>query len=532
MDATQVGGAEGRAEAVPGGQQHRAPGHLAARAAAVVVLAGAATVAAAAGQVVVVGLIGAVLSAYVVYGDLRERRDLLAEVDSERERARLLQSRFHAAVYRAPVGVTVFDLHGHVEVVNDPIYELLGLVPGESSPEVLDYFLPEDQPVIVDALARLLAGETERVDGDFRLRTGDGGLRWCRISCASILGPSGLPVAGVGHVQDIEVERAAIEQLRSRSRWFSSIVERSSDLILLFDAEGMVTWASPSIVPILGVSPEEVVGHPVSRFIHPDDRSRVAAAVQTTRETGTARVEFRLASAPGAEAEERWLETTASNLLDDPDVGAVITLSRDVTERHRSTQLLAHRAAHDPLTGLVNRAELEIILAAALARPGADPLTVAFIDLDGFKPVNDRYGHAAGDVLLQHVAAALQDEVRSEDVLARRGGDEFVVVLEDSSLTAALEIAERIRRRLEQPVTLQGIAEAVGVSASIGVATAQPGDTVTSLLHAADLALYEAKRRGRNRVELSSSALGAAGVEVDELLDDVARREGEPGTPR
>jgi diguanylate cyclase (GGDEF)-like protein/PAS domain S-box-containing protein len=386
---------------------------------------------------------------------------------------------------------------------------------------VLDYFLPEDVPTIAGFLERLAKGETERVDGDFQLLRADGSRRWCRISCTSILGPAGETVAVVGHVQDIEVERAAVEALRSRSHWFSSIVERSSDLILLFDAGGMVTWASPSIVPIVGVSADDVLGQPVRRFVHPDDRARVQEALQEAMETGTSRVEFRLAAGDGDE--ERWLETTASNLLDDPDVAAIITLSRDVTERHQSTARLAHQAAHDPLTGLLNRGAVTTQLGAALARADHEPVTVAYLDLDGFKAVNDVHGHRTGDDLLRVVARALEGEVRGHDVLARLGGDEFVVVLRDTLLPEALDVAERIRVRLAEPIRLQHVPEPLRISASVGVAVALPDDSVTSLLHAADLALYEAKRRGRNRVEVSTRSLSAAGAEVDEMLDDVAR---------
>lgn len=470
---------------------------------------------------------GAVLSivgAAAVVREVRARQGLEAMAAEEHDRAALLQSRFHAAIYRAPVGVAVFDLSGQIEVVNDPVYELLGIAPGTSSAHVLDYFVPEDVERVREYLSQLARGEVDRVDDEFQVRAPGGPLRWVRISCSSILGPEGVPVAVVAHVQDIEAERAAQEALRSRTRWFSSIVERSSDLILLFDRDGMVTWASPSIETIVGVRPEEVLGHPVRRFVLPEDRPVVMEAMATAVATGSTRVEYRVATLRG---EERWLETTASNLLDDPDVGAIITISRDVTERHQVTQRLAHQAAHDPLTGLLNRGELQAQLSRTLEVAPTAPLALAFLDLDGFKQVNDRYGHLVGDELLKVVARALEGEVRSGDLLARPGGDEFVVLLRGATLPVALEVAERIRRRLRQPMRVEGLSDLVQIGASIGVAVGHEGDTVTSLLHAADLALYEAKRRGRDRVEVSTRSLREAGAEVDELLDDVARNEGD-----
>lgn len=472
--------------------------------------------------IVVGGVLVTVLAAYVVHGELRARRGLEALAAEEHDRAALLQSRFHAAVYRAPVGVAVFDLTGHVEVVNDPLYELLGITPGTTSPQVLDYFLPEDQLDVLQKLAQLADGSRSIVEGEYQIQAPGGPRRWVRISCASILSPDDQPVAVVAHVQDIEAERAAQEALRSRTRWFSSIVERSSDMILLFDSGGLVTWASPSLENLLGISPEAIVGQPIQRFVHPDDRATVERAMAKVAEEGNARVEFRVTT----EAGERWLETTASNLLDDPDVRAIITISRDVTERYLSTQQLAHRAEHDPLTSLLNRAALEARLGEALGRVPEEPLTVAYLDLDGFKPVNDDNSHRVGDELLKMVARIIETEVRQQDLIARFGGDEFVLALRGASLSVAIEVADRIRRRLREPIPLDEVDQPVRISASVGLAAARPGDTVTGLIHAADLALYEAKRRGRDRVEVSTRTLQEAGAaELDEQLEEVARQD-------
>jgi diguanylate cyclase (GGDEF)-like protein/PAS domain S-box-containing protein len=472
------------------------------------------------------GALATLLAAYAVYGEVRFRRGLLTEAAASRERAAFLQSRFHAAVDRAPVGVTVVGFDGTVEVVNDRLHELLE-IPRSGSPRIFDYVLPEDVDEIQGNLADLRSGAVAELVTQKQLRRPDGELVWCRISVSAIPGDDGQPVAVVAHVQDIEAELVAVEALRSRTRWFSSIVERASDLVLLFDRDLVVTWASPSLATIAGLQSADVLGASVLELVHPDDRPRLAEAIEAFTDPDrpgglgpTGRAEFRV---QGASGEEIWLETTASNLLDDPDVAAVITLSRDVTERHRSTQLLAHRAAHDPLTGLLNRDELHVRLRAALAHSSYEPVMVAYLDLDGFKAVNDDRGHGAGDDLLRVVADALRAEVRGQDLLARLGGDEFVIVLDGTPLSDALEVAERIRSRLARPVGLPGGGEPVQLSVSIGLAMAVPQDTVASLLHAADLALYEAKRRGRDRVEVSTRGLAAVSDEVDELLDGVLR---------
>jgi diguanylate cyclase (GGDEF)-like protein/PAS domain S-box-containing protein len=256
---------------------------------------------------------------------------------------------------------------------------------------------------------------------------------------------------------------------------------------------------------ILGNAPELLVGVPIVPLVLREDRERLIEAIRLVQTGVQVRVEYRVRTLAGKVI---WLETTANSLLDDPDVAAIITISRDVTERHRTDELLAHRAAHDPLTGVLNRSELVVTLEAALVemRSSGQPLTVAFLDLDGFKAVNDEHGHAVGDDLLRVLAGVLNDEVRAQDAIARLGGDEFVLVLRGADLSAAMQISERIRRRMHELLTLKGAAKPVRLSVSIGLAAGSAGDSVDSLLHEADVALYEAKRRGRDRVEVSSHA--------------------------
>ena len=165
---------------------------------------------------------------------------------------------------------------------------------------------------------------------------------------------------------------------------------------------------------------------------------------------------------------------------------------------------LAHRASHDELTGLANRAELFASVGASLERlrSTGSQVAVLFLDLDGFKDVNDQLGHEAGDAVLQGVAERLGRHVRGHDFLARLGGDEFVVVLNDLvTLNDAHTVAERICEAAAAPFSIGGAI--VKLAASIGIAYAQPGDTPDGLLNAADRVMYEAKRSGGNRFVVS-----------------------------
>lgn len=204
--------------------------------------------------------------------------------------------------------------------------------------------------------------------------------------------------------------------------------------------------------------------------------------------------------------------------------GGLIFNSRDVTERVRLQAQLQHNAEHDPLTDLPNRALFtERVRQALSGRRTTDPGTaVLFIDLDGFKGVNDRLGHQAGDELLILAAHRLQDSVRAGDTAARLGGDEFAaIVLGDGGGDQRAreyqvhEIADRLRLKLSQPYRIDG--NDVRVAASIGVAFAEPGITPTDLMRNADLAMYRAKAGGKDRVELYAPQMQAEVVRRTEL---------------
>jgi diguanylate cyclase (GGDEF)-like protein len=222
---------------------------------------------------------------------------------------------------------------------------------------------------------------------------------------------------------------------------------------------------------------------------------------------GRAHLEWRLARLDGS-----WvaLETTASNMLDDPHVAGLVLNSRDVTERKILEARLRYQAFHDPLTGLANRAlflgRLENAVAARTMH--ASGVALLYLDLDNFKLINDSYGHAAGDELLRGVGARLRASVRAEDTVARLGGDEFGVLLQGlPDAGDALQLAEAINRALGGPMLVAG--REVCAQASIGIAFGDESDTAADLMRKADFAMYEAKARRRSRHQLFDSSLAA-----------------------
>ncbi|WP_434094290.1 putative bifunctional diguanylate cyclase/phosphodiesterase [Streptomyces erythrochromogenes] len=298
---------------------------------------------------------------------------------------------------------------------------------------------------------------------------------------------------------------ALTQELAQKENHFRSLVQGSSDVIMIAAPTGTLRYVSPAAAGVYGREAEELVGTELATLIHPDDLGRVVHEVRRflaapPTEEPTTRIECRFKSGGG-----EWLnvESTVNR-----HQGGLILNSRDVTERVRLQAQLQHSAEHDPLTDLPNRALFTRRVRQALTgrRAGDHSTAVLFIDLDGFKAVNDTIGHQAGDELLVEAARRLQDSVRAGDTAARLGGDEFAaLILGDGNRDRSAreyqvrEIADRLRTRLSQPYRIGG--SEVRVAASIGVAFADPGITPSDLMRNADLAMYRAKAGGKDRVE-------------------------------
>ena len=286
---------------------------------------------------------------------------------------------------------------------------------------------------------------------------------------------------------------ATLESQKSSDERYRKLVELAPDGIIMC-SNASIKFANPAAMRLAGAkSRYDIIGVPIEQFLELD---KAAHATGPTRPAKWKRVDGRVLHVEVAE-------------IADAREGTAQYLVRDVTVAREREEELAHRAEHDSLTGLVNRARFEAHLARLLdpantsSRLGASrQIAVMFIDLDGFKPVNDRYGHAAGDAVLVGVAERLRDSTRGSDVIARLGGDEFAVLLEVRDHQEVTAVSERILSSLERPILFDGAELRVG--ASIGIADTHVGDGETplssaELLRAADAAMYTAKQSGGNR---------------------------------
>ncbi|MGI5471032.1 putative bifunctional diguanylate cyclase/phosphodiesterase [Streptomyces sp. CA-132043] len=327
---------------------------------------------------------------------------------------------------------------------------------------------------------------------------------------------------GIMLVDNITLTR----ELAQKENHFRSLVQGSSDVIMIAAPTGVLRYVSPAASGVYGRDAEDLVGSELASLIHPEDLGRVVHEVRRflaadSEAEPTTRIECRFRAGGGRPGGEEWLnvESTVNR-----HEGGLIFNSRDVTERVRLQAQLQHNASHDALTDLPNRALFtERVSQAVTGRRSSDHDTaVLYIDLDGFKQVNDTIGHQAGDELLVQAARRLAESVRAGDIAARLGGDEFAaLIMGDGSrdLTArefrVHEIADRLRVRLSEPYRIDG--QEVRVAASIGVAFAEPGVTPAALLRNADLAMYRAKQAGKGRVEMYAPQMQADVVRRSEL---------------
>jgi diguanylate cyclase (GGDEF)-like protein/PAS domain S-box-containing protein len=308
---------------------------------------------------------------------------------------------------------------------------------------------------------------------------------------------------------------SATDTLRHSEEQFRTVVQNLSDIVLLLDEAGTIRYASPSVRALLGWPPKDTVGSSIFDGMHPDDEPMVREAMVDAglRDPGRPVSSRPLLDVRMRHADSRFrmFEATVSDVVD-ADVGGLVFTAHDVSHRVATEERLAHDATHDPLTHLPNRTLLDDRLAHALdrsRRTGAQ-VAVLFLDLDGFKEVNDSWGHAAGDQVLTEVAGRVAATARSSDTVARIGGDEFVVVCEDAgTVSGAQTLAGRILEVVGTPITVAGITHHVGASVGIAVARPEDGDAA-ELIRRADAAMYRAKQAGRGRIELDRPAVSTA----------------------
>lgn len=340
--------------------------------------------------------------------------------------------------------------------------------------------------------------------------------------------------------QQFQLQRIR-RQLAERDQLFQLITENAADMIAVVDADGRRIYNSPAYQTVLGYSAEELKSSSLEQ-VHPDDRQRVVEAAQKARLTGRGeRLEYRIRHKDGT---WRVLESTASAVQNTKgETASLVIVNRDITQRKRAEEMLAHSAFHDGLTNLPNRTLFVDRLQHALTlakRHSNYKFAVLFIDIDEFRIFNDSLGHVKGDELLVMIGRRLTASLRgmdtvsrsstkrpdsslADDTLARLGGDEFTVLLDDiRDPSDAIRVSQRIQEKLTPPFLIND--QEIVVSASVGIALSNPASAhAEDLLRDAEIAMYRAKRAGKARFELFDPAMHTAAVQRLRLETEIRK---------
>lgn len=393
-----------------------------------------------------------------------------------------------------PDPVLVLDGDARLRWANQAATEALGWQLSEWAGRPVTLLVhPDDAAVAVGALGTI-QGKDLGTPIELRVQTAD--ERWCRVE---VRGRSAVRVGGVHGIvlvlRDI-TDRRRWELARGDGQVLASLIDAIPVIVVHADPDGMITTVTPALVRTLGHDLETVEHRPFIELVLPEDRELVADALRRAAAAPTTRhLEARLVRVDGVGVPHAL---TVVGLVSDPVVAGLVVTAQDITALVEARSRFRYLATHDELTGLANRAALLDDLDRLLG-DGAE-VAVVFVDLDGFKAVNDGHGHQAGDVVLVALARRLADAAAGALVTARLGGDEFVTVYcgPEALQRAALAVPD-IAAALIEPVALPSRA-VVSVSATFGLAgaTRERAVTANDLLGDADRSMYAAKRaRGR-----------------------------------
>ncbi len=445
---------------------------------------------------------------------------MFRDVTAERQASEALEERerlLRTLADNVPDHIVRCDRDGHVLYVNRavelgsgrPAADLIGRTAAEN--------YPDGRFAALDRAMRGVAATGKAADFDLTVPGPNGRAIYHQVRIVPEPGPDGRPASVMAVGRDLTRQRRAEEQLRLAA----SVFQSSSEGLLVTDAEGTIISVNPAFTDITGYSAAEALGH-TPRLLrsdrHPPEFYR--AMWETLTPAGLWQGEIWNRRKSG----EAYLEWLTINRIDD-DAGRPVhyaSVFHDITESRRKDERIQHLAFHDALTGLPNRALLMDRLQHALARARREGrrLSVTFVDLDRFKAINDSLGHDVGDLLLQEVAQRICGRLRAMDTVARMGGDEFVVMMEDlAEIEDCAILAAQLIAAIARPMDLRG--HRVEVGASMGIAFfPEDGDDPLTLMKNADMAMYAAKAAGRNtyrffQAEMQDQAVRRLDTEMD-----------------
>ena len=372
-----------------------------------------------------------------------------------------------------------------------------------------DVFGDEPEVAFEGEDADVLAGRS--VAREVRIRNSNGEQRDIIKHISRFTSPDGSAAGLIGVMTDITDFKKVAQALEATEGRFQALTESAMDIVTVLDQNAIIIYQSPSVKRMLGYEPADMVGKCQYDLVHRDDvgRMRVAFEELVSGEKTTRPIEFRVLARDGT---WRSMESIGTNCLDVAAVNGVVVNTRDVSERRVIQEHIQHLAFHDALTGLPNRTLMQDRISQTVTRAARSnhQFAVMFIDIDNFKNINDTLGHDAGDELLCEVARRLSKAVRARDTIARQGGDEFIVLLDElEGQQGATRVAQKVLAALRSAFVVNGADQ--HVSGSVGVAVfPDDGRDAATLLKNADTAMFHSKALGKNTYQFFTAQMNIA----------------------
>jgi len=440
-----------------------------------------------------------------------------------REQAYLAAEKFAGAFSSAALGMALVSLEGRWLDVNDALCGILGYTRAELL--AIDFQRithPDDLGTDLVLLGELLDGRRDHYHMEKRYLGKAGNLVWGRLSVSLVRSESGEPQHFVSQIQDVTAQHHGGQQLRESERRTRITLDAVADMVLTLDMHGVIQYANAAAARALaGEGAGSLAGSALHEVMELTTeyapRSPLDLVVLLDPDSNAVDLHSDLLLSVGVQRVP--VDLTRASLRDEEGhlTGAVWVI-RDVTQQRARQREARHLAEVDPLTELSNRRGFEAHLQQAIthvARTGQSA-SLMYIDLDRFKPVNDTWGHLAGDAVLWAVASVLRHGVRDSDIVARLGGDEFAVILAGCSLKRARRIASDLLDAM-RALSIPWEQQRLQVGASIGIAAIGGGMSVDAAVAAADAQCYRAKAMGRDNVQVEASAF--AGPDPLDALD-------------
>lgn len=416
--------------------------------------------------------------------DVTEQRRTEELLRAAETRYRTMVEQISATIY-----INRVDAH-HSNIYSSPkIMTLTGYSPEEwqSQPGLWAKILHPDDSSRVMAYNEATNRSGELFDIEYRILRKDGEVVWLRDQAVMIWDEQSHSPVWQGVLTNITIRKQVEEALQQSEARFRLLLESQGEGTLLFNLIGAIVYVNPAAEELFGVEPGTLVKYTLGDFIAGEGAANMIELVRKAPPGQNLSVEIMIRTPV---KEKRWLLITLSPWYEaQGQIAGGLAICRDITARKITERKLRYQSTHDILTGLYNRLYFEDQL-KQMEQDGVYPLSLGIADVDGLKQINDEYGHLTGDQLLKRLAGVFKNAVRKGDIVARIGGDEFVILLPNTDAAAAQKVFHRLHELLEIE---NKISNAVPIQVSIGFATAGNHEEFTLLFHQADQVMYAKK---------------------------------------